>query len=165
MTPAEVAAALAATKMQDRIALAFAGNEPDRLDEHDEWWTTPRSLAEQAMEAVLADPLWRGGREAQRVMSDDPTTEAGRLLLGLDMGPQEAYWTNLGAGKMRAAICAIEAEARATPGTPATRQAAYDAILPKEPDDTLYAMADRIHDAITLRAALADLDAAVKELP
>jgi len=53
-------------------------------------------------------------------LSCDPTTEAGRLLLGLDMGPQEAYWTNLGAREMRAAICAIEAEARATP-TPDTK--------------------------------------------
>jgi hypothetical protein len=47
-------------------------------------------------------------------MTDQPTpqTEAGRRLLGFDLGPPETYWVNLSANEMRTAILAIEAQAR-----------------------------------------------------
>jgi len=137
VTPAQVAAALAA--MQDRIALSFAGNEPDRFDEYDEWWTTPRSIAEQAMEAAPAEPLWRVAEAARKWAPEQPYDGA---VLG---GPDDFFCAGCGS-KAPFAFDKSEPEWWMQEPEPNTGHA----------DECRW---------VALRKALADLDAKVEEMP
>ncbi len=41
--------------LRDRIALSFADGRPEAIDEKDEWWTTPRALADEAVAAIARE--------------------------------------------------------------------------------------------------------------
>jgi hypothetical protein len=61
----------------------------------------------------LMGSIQKGSKDKPPMTDQTPRTEAGRRLLGFDLGPPEAYWVNLSANEMRTAILAIEAQARA----------------------------------------------------